>query len=142
MEFSLQCTAKKIEFMYSHKRNCAAWVLCNFHIHVSVSDLYISTFGPPIFLQQNRQPDQRNTYINRSQKHECRNWDCSHAAPFLGIFFSNLWYCVFVVCNTVYSTVLYTVFLLLKFFLEGQNVIESSYVYVSFLWIYSCGRIF
>ncbi len=25
-----------------------------FHIHVSVSDLYIPTFGPPIFLQQNR----------------------------------------------------------------------------------------
>jgi hypothetical protein len=30
----------------------------NFHIHVSVSDLYIPTFGPPIFLQQNRQTDQ------------------------------------------------------------------------------------
>ncbi len=29
----------------------------NFHIHVSVSDLYIPTFGPPIFLQQNRQTD-------------------------------------------------------------------------------------
>jgi hypothetical protein len=27
----------------------------NFHIHVSVSDLYIPTIGPPIFLQQNRQ---------------------------------------------------------------------------------------
>jgi hypothetical protein len=25
----------------------------NFHIHVIVSDLYISTIGPPIFLQQN-----------------------------------------------------------------------------------------
>ncbi len=32
----------------------------NFYIHVSVSDLYIPTFGPPIFLQQNRQTDQRN----------------------------------------------------------------------------------
>jgi hypothetical protein len=32
--------------------------LCpNFYIHVSVSDLYISTIGPPIFLQQNRQTD-------------------------------------------------------------------------------------
>jgi hypothetical protein len=27
----------------------------NIHIHVSVSDLYISTIGPPIFLEQNRQ---------------------------------------------------------------------------------------
>jgi hypothetical protein len=26
----------------------------NFHIHVSVSDLYIPTFGPPIVLKQNR----------------------------------------------------------------------------------------
>jgi hypothetical protein len=75
-----------------------------------------------------------NVGIGTVAKHE--------AAPFLRIFVSNLWYCVFVVCNTVYSTVLYTVFLLLKFFFEGQNVIGSSCVYVSFLWIYSCGRIF
>jgi hypothetical protein len=27
----------------------------NFYIHVSVSDLYIPTIGPPIVLQQNRQ---------------------------------------------------------------------------------------
>ncbi len=35
----------------------------NFQIHVSVSDLYIPTFGPPICLQQNRQNDQRNMSI-------------------------------------------------------------------------------
>ncbi len=29
----------------------------NFRIHVFVSDLYIPTIGPPIFLQQNRQTD-------------------------------------------------------------------------------------
>jgi hypothetical protein len=29
----------------------------NFHIHVSVSDLYIPTIGPPILLQQNRWTD-------------------------------------------------------------------------------------
>jgi hypothetical protein len=29
----------------------------NFYIHVSVSDLYISTIGPPIFLKQNMQTD-------------------------------------------------------------------------------------
>jgi hypothetical protein len=33
----------------------------NFHIHVSVSDLYIPTIGPPIFLLQNRQTDRGNT---------------------------------------------------------------------------------
>jgi hypothetical protein len=32
----------------------------NFHIHVSVSVLYIPTFGLPTFLQQNRQSDQGN----------------------------------------------------------------------------------
>jgi hypothetical protein len=32
----------------------------NFYIHISVSDLYIPTIGPPIFLQPNRQTDQGN----------------------------------------------------------------------------------
>jgi hypothetical protein len=31
-----------------------------FHIHVYVNDLYNPTFGPPVFLQQNRQTDQGN----------------------------------------------------------------------------------
>ncbi len=34
----------------------------NFHIHVSVSDLYIPTIGPPVFLQQNRRTHHR--YMN------------------------------------------------------------------------------
>ncbi len=37
-------------------------------------------------------------YINRSQKQECRNWDCGRAVPFLGIFVLNYWYCVFLQC--------------------------------------------
>ena len=36
-------------------------------------------------------------YINRSKKHECRYWDCTRAVPFLGIFVSNFWHCVFAV---------------------------------------------
>jgi hypothetical protein len=32
----------------------------NFHIHVSVSDLYIPTIDPPIFLLQTRQTDRGN----------------------------------------------------------------------------------
>ncbi len=43
--------------MYSQKRNCPR-LSPNFHIHVSVSDLYIPTFGSPIILEQNRQTDQ------------------------------------------------------------------------------------
>jgi hypothetical protein len=33
--------------------------------------------------------------VNRSHKHKCRNWDCSRAFTFLGIFVSNFLYCVF-----------------------------------------------
>jgi hypothetical protein len=40
------------------------WKLCglssNFHIHVSVSDLYIPRIGPHIFLRQNMQTDPGN----------------------------------------------------------------------------------
>jgi hypothetical protein len=46
----------------------------NFHIHASVSDLYIPRIGPYIFLQKNRWWK----YINRSQTHECGNWDWLH----------------------------------------------------------------
>jgi hypothetical protein len=42
----------------------------NFHIHVSVTDLYISRIGPHIFLQQNRQTHRGNICINRSQTRE------------------------------------------------------------------------
>ncbi len=35
----------------------------NFHMLVSVSDLCIPTFDPPIFQQQNRQTDQGNILI-------------------------------------------------------------------------------
>jgi len=34
----------------------------NFHIHVSVSELYIPRIGPQIFLQQNRQTNCENIY--------------------------------------------------------------------------------
>ncbi len=42
-----------------------------FHTHVSVSDLYIPTFCPLNFLQQNGQTDQRNIKIaNRNMNVE------------------------------------------------------------------------
>ncbi len=51
----------------------------NFHINVYVSDLYIPRSTPHI----------------RSHTHECGNWDRGRAIPFLGLFVSNLRYCVF-----------------------------------------------
>ncbi len=68
----------------------------NFHIHVSVSDLFIPAFSPPIFLQQNRQTYQRNIWITH------RNMNVgigtgSRAVTLLGIFVSDFLYCVFAV---------------------------------------------
>ncbi len=39
----------------------------NSYIHVSVSDWYIPTIGPPLLLQQNRWTEKSWEYINRSQ---------------------------------------------------------------------------
>ncbi len=58
--------------MYSQKWNCLASLFPkqnynvlspNFHIHVSVSDLYIPWIGLPIFLQPIRQTDPGNIQI-------------------------------------------------------------------------------
>jgi hypothetical protein len=49
---------RKIRFMYSQK--ILRGLSPNFQIHVSVSDLHISTIGPPVFLQPNRQTDRGN----------------------------------------------------------------------------------
>jgi hypothetical protein len=49
-------------------------------------DLYSPTIGPSIFLQQNVGRQIVGIY-NRTHKRECRNWDCGHAVPFLGIYF-------------------------------------------------------
>jgi hypothetical protein len=56
------------------------WDLCdpspNFHIPVSVSDLYIPRIGPHISLQQNSQTDPGNIEI--SHRYECRNLETEH----------------------------------------------------------------
>jgi hypothetical protein len=38
-------------------------LVSNLRIHVSVSDLYVPTIGPPILLQQNKETDLRNISI-------------------------------------------------------------------------------
>ncbi len=57
------------------------------------------------FLQQNRQIVRKNT-INCSQTHECGNWDCGHAIPFLGSFFSNCRYvCILIFLRSFYQRI-------------------------------------
>jgi hypothetical protein len=67
----------------------------NFHIQVSVSDLYIPMIGPHISCSR------IGIWVlginNRSQTHECGNWDCGREIPFLGIFVSNFRYGFFAV---------------------------------------------
>ncbi len=63
----------------------------SFHIHVSLSDLYIPRIGLPSLLQPNRQTDP-GKYINRSQIHEGRNWERGRTVSFLGIHKSDFQY--------------------------------------------------
>jgi hypothetical protein len=59
----MQCNEISI-YVFPEKESRGLIPSC--HIHVSVNDLYIPKFGPPIFLQQNRQTDHEE-YINRPQ---------------------------------------------------------------------------
>ncbi len=61
----------------------------NVHIHVFASDLYISRIGPHISCSRIGRSIVGIYSINRSQTHECGNWDCGRAVSFLG---SNFWH--------------------------------------------------
>ncbi len=74
-------TAKKFRFMYSQKRNCAASVL--FSTFMCLWAIYIFPWSTQLFSCSSR--GRSWEYINRSQKSECRNWDCDRTVPFLGI---------------------------------------------------------
>ncbi len=51
----------------------------NFHIHVSMSELYIPTMGLPVLLEKICRLSWE--YRNRSQTHECGNWGWGRAIP-------------------------------------------------------------
>ncbi len=57
-------------------------------------DLYIPKTGPHISCSRIGRSI-LGIYINHSQTHECGNWDCGRAIPFLGIYVSNFRYWFF-----------------------------------------------
>ncbi len=63
--------------------------------HLCVCEWSIYSHILPTSFPAAEYADRSEEYINRSQKHECRNCDCSRAIPFLGIFISDFLYCVF-----------------------------------------------
>ena len=81
--------------LFTPKRNCAASVPISTLMNVTVSELYSLTIGLPVLLQENMWIDPEN--INRSQTHECENWDWGPDIPFLGIFVSNFRHFAFAV---------------------------------------------
>ncbi len=86
----------KIRDKYSQKRNCAAKIPI-FHIYVSVG---IYKFSLSICLSCCRKyVDQSREYINRSQTHECGNWNWGRAIPRKGINKCNFRYS----CGQVYN---------------------------------------
>jgi hypothetical protein len=81
----------RVRLMYSQKGNCAASLFQkqnynvlspNFHIHVSVSDLLFPQLVNPRPIVE---------YKNRSQIHECRNWEQSRTVSFLGIQYMGIY---------------------------------------------------
>jgi hypothetical protein len=81
-------------YMYYHKWNCYFQNRIKnapsprSYTHISVRDLYISRIDLQILhilLQGNMWTDPGNMYINRSQIHECKNWEGGRAIPRKGI---------------------------------------------------------
>jgi hypothetical protein len=65
--------------------------------HLCVCERFIYSQDRSTYLPAAEKADWWWEYINRSQTHECGNWDWGCAIHFFGIFVSNFWYCVFAV---------------------------------------------
>jgi hypothetical protein len=97
LTFDKISTAMKIPSRYSQKRKLRS-VSPNFYIHLDscVCERFIYSHDVLPISAAGKYVDRSWEYINRSQTHECRNWDWGRAIPFLGIVVSNFRYCFFV----------------------------------------------
>jgi hypothetical protein len=80
------CTAKTQyrKYKYSQKRNCGASVPISTYMCLwAIYSLY--SHNRPAYSAAGKYVDRSWEYINRSQTHECGNWDWGRAIPFLGI---------------------------------------------------------
>ncbi len=57
--------------------------------HSCVCERFIYSHGWSTYFPAAEEADRSWEYINRTQKHDCRNWDCGHVVPFLGLYVSN-----------------------------------------------------
>jgi hypothetical protein len=74
-------TIPKIRNKYFQKRNCGASVPISTSC---VCERLIYSHDQPDYSAAEKYVDRSCDYINRSQAHECGNWDCGRASPFLG----------------------------------------------------------
>ncbi len=84
MQITAHCkdSIAKVRHTYSQKWNSLSR---NFYIHVSESNIYIFLWSVCLFCcRKIGGPIVEILYINRSQKHECGNWDWGCAVSFLG----------------------------------------------------------
>jgi hypothetical protein len=85
--------------MYSHKKELRS-LSPYFHIHVSVSVCDVS-HDQSTYFPAAEYADRSWEYINRTPKHECMNWDCGRAVPFMGIYVSNFRCSIFAVWEKI-----------------------------------------
>ncbi len=101
-------TAKNIWIIHIIPEIKLRGLVPNFHIHTSLSDLYIS------YVAAAKYADRACKYINCSQIYECRNWDWGRAVfPVWEYFPPNFRYSIFAVCYIFLS--LWTIRQFLKF---------------------------
>ncbi len=90
-------TATKIPFMYSQKRIAGP----QFQFpHLWACERYTYSQDQSTYFPAAEYADRFWEYVNRSQTHECGNWDWGSAIPFLGLFVSNFRYYVFAVASS------------------------------------------